>query len=352
MIHSNGSGRTRRSLSRRTARLATAFAISAGLVLSAAACSSDAAGGDSADAGASDGSGIEGKRISYISFGQQYEFIVGLTTTLEDRLEEAGAEVTTLDGKSDPNLQTTQVQDALAQQPDALIIDPVDPSLMTAAIQRANQQGVPVFIVESLPEGVEYTSFVGYDNVAAGALGAETLAEAIGDEGTVIQLQGGEASKQARERKEGFDTEMKNHPNITVRDLKTEWTAENANSMTLDAFTADPNIVGIWSHNDEMIRGSVEALRQLGKTAPAGEDGHIVIVGHDGTPLALQRIRDGVQDATVVYDAIEMGNITADNLIAFFAGEDFEKDTIIVPFIANSANVDDKSLWGNLPSLN
>jgi ribose transport system substrate-binding protein len=101
-----------------------------------------------------------------------------------------------------------------------------------------------------------------------------------------------------------------------------------------------------------MIRGAVEALRHLGKTAVAGEDGHVVIVGHDGTPLALNRIREGVQDGTVVYDAIEMGNTTADNIIAFFAGEDFPKDTIIDPFIADSTNVDDDSLWGNLPALN
>lgn len=347
MIH-----HTQKRTGGRFARGGLAVALSAGLLVAAAGCAAGDASAGASGGADSDGSGIEGKRISYISFGQQYEFIVGLTTTLEDRLTEAGATVTTLDGKSDPNLQTTQVQDALAQQPDAIIIDPVDPALMTAAIERANSQGVPVFIVESLPDGVEYTSFVGYDNVAAGALGAKTLAEAVGDEGTVLQLQGGEASKQANERKEGFDTEMENHPNITVRDLKTEWTAENANTMTLDAFTSDPNIVGIWSHNDEMIRGAVEALRQLNKTAVVGEDGHVVIVGHDGTPLALQRIRDGVQDATVVYDAIEMGNQTADNMIAFFADEDFPKDTIIEPFIANDGNVDDPELWGNLPALN
>ncbi|OJX63414.1 MAG: hypothetical protein BGO95_00695 [Micrococcales bacterium 73-13] len=329
------------------------IALSAGLAVALTACGSSGGGSPTtAPDGGDTASGIAGKRISYISFGQQYEFIVGLTTTIESRLKEAGAQVTTLDGKSDPNLQTTQVQDALAQQPDALIIDPVDPSLMTAAIQSANAQGVPVFIVESLPDGVDYASFVGYDNVAAGELGADTLAKFIGEQGTVLQLQGGVASKQAGERKEGFDKAIAKYPNITVRDLKTEWTAENANSMTLDAFTSDPDIVGIWSHNDEMIRGAVAALDQLGKNAKSGESGHVFIVGHDGTPLALQRIRDGIQDATVVYDAIEMGNLTADNMIAFFSGKSFPKDTIIKPFIANAANVDDASLWGNLPALN
>jgi ribose transport system substrate-binding protein len=340
--HSN-----RPSWRKRFGKIGLAAVLTVGLTVGASACSSGAAAPKSAD----QTNGISGKRITFVTFGMQYEFIVGLVTTVKDRLEKAGAVVTIVDGKSDPNLQTTQLQDALAQQPDAVLVDPVDPALMTAGIQKANQQGVPVFIVESLPDNANYTSFVGYDNVAAGALGAKTLAQAVGDSGTVLQLQGGEASKQAQQRKQGFDTEMAKHPKITVKNLKTEWTAENANSMTLDAFTADPNIVGIWSHNDEMIRGAVEALKQRGKTATVGNPGHIAIVGHDGTPLALKRIQQGVQDASVVYDAIKMGNVTADNAEAFFSGKSFQKDTTIQPFIADVTNVSDPALWGNLPAL-
>ena len=339
-----------RSSRRRAFRAAAALAIGIGLVASTAACASGSSSGAAATSGSG---GLAGKRITYVTFGMQYEFITGLVSTVQQGLEAAGAKVTIVDGKSDPNLQTTQIGDALAQQPDALIVDPVDPSLMIAGIQKANQQGVPVFINESLPEGVDYAGFVGYDNVAAGKLGADTLGALVNGTGTVLQLQGGEASKQAGQRKQGFDDEMAaKFPGVTVKSLKTEWTAENANSMTLDAFTSDPNIVGIWSHNDEMLRGSNEALKQLGKDAPAGQPGHISVVGHDGTPLALQRIRAGSQDASVVYDAIKMGNITVDDITAYFNGKSFDKDTTIQPFIANSTNVDDPALWGNLPALN
>lgn len=351
-----GTGMTR-SLTRATrrglgvGRRGAAAILGISLTVAVAACG----GGTDAGAetgGAEESTGIEGKQVTFVTFGMQYEFIVGLVSTVEQDLEEAGAVVTIIDGRSDPNLQTTQIQDALPQQPDALIVDPVDPDLMIAGIQSANDQGVPVFIVEALPEGVEYEAFVGYDNIAAGALGAQELAELVGEEGTVLQLRGGEGSKQAGERKEGFDVEMENYPSITVMDLATEWTAENANSMVLDAFTANPDVVGIWSHNDEMLRGSEQALRQLNQLVPADEDGHIAAVGHDGTPLALERIRNGTQDASVVYDAIEMGEIAAANVIAHFDDEPFEKDTIIEPFLADPSNVDDAELWGNLPALN
>lgn len=357
--------RHRRKASRGQRRSGRALAL---LLLSAlvlAACGTDdGAGSDTAAADQGDpatgtdnsatddaATGIEGADLHFVTFGMQYEFIVGLVSTTESELEAAGANVTVVDGRSDPNLQTTQIQDALAQQPDALIVDPVDPDLMLSGIQSAGEQGVPVFVAESLPEGVEYTAFVGYDNVAAGALGAETLADLIGGEGTVLQLKGSDGSKQARERKQGFDEAMANYPDITVRDLNTEWTAENANSMVLDAFTTNPDIAGVWSHNDEMIRGAAQALEQLGRLTPSGEEGHVSIVGHDGTPLALQRIREGTQDASVVYDAIEMGRITASNIVAHLNGEAFDQDTIIEPFMVDSSNVDEPTMWGNLEGL-
>jgi hypothetical protein len=42
-----------------------------------------------------------------------------------------------------------------------------------------------------------------------------------------------------------------------------------------------------------MVRSVVSALRQIGKLVPLGKEGHVVIVGLDGTPLALDRIHDG-----------------------------------------------------------
>jgi ribose transport system substrate-binding protein len=336
----NTTNRISKSSGRHRLRAVAALAIGVGLIVGTAACST---GTSSTGAPTSATGELAGKRITYVTFGMQYEFIVGLVSTVQEGLEAAGATVTILDGKSDPNLQTTLIQDALVQQPDAIIVDPVDPSLMIAGIQKANQQKVPVFITESLIEGVEYEAFVGYDNVAAGKLGADTLGALVNGTGTVLQLQGGEASKQAGERKKGFDAEMAaKYPGVTVKSLKTEWTAENANSMTLDAFTSSP----------DMLRGSNEALKQLGKDASAGSAGHIAIVGHDGTPLALQRIRAGSQDASVVYDAIKMGQITVENIIAYFGGKTFDKDTIIEPFIVDKANVEDASMWGNLPALN
>ena len=60
----------------------------------------------------------------------------------------------------------------------------------------------------------------------------------------------------------------KAHVNVKVKSLNTKWVADNAYKMVLNGFTQNPDIKGVFSHNDEMIRGIVSALRQIGKLDP------------------------------------------------------------------------------------
>ena len=233
--------------------------------------------------------GIKGKTIEYIAFGLQFEYQVALVNGVKKRAADAGVVLHVIDGKGDPNLQVTQVLDAVTKKPDALLINPVDAKLLVAGVKKAN---IPVFIMENPPPEGAYLSIVDFDNVAGGAMGADELGRALGGKGVVLETRGSTGSEQAQLRHKGFTEEMKaKFPDITVKSLNTEWVADNAYKMSLDALTQDPNVKGVFSHNDEMIRGVVSALRQTGKLTPPGDANHITVVGLDGTPLALQRIR-------------------------------------------------------------
>jgi ribose transport system substrate-binding protein len=87
-------------------------------------------------------------------------------------------------------------------------------------------------------------------------MGADALAELIGGKGTVLETRGSVGSEATELRHKGFGERMKSkHPDVTVKSLNTEWVADNAYKMVLDAFTQDPNTKGVFSHNDEMLRG-------------------------------------------------------------------------------------------------
>lgn len=67
----------------------------------------------------------------------------------------------------------------------------------------------------------------------------------------------------------------------------------------------------------------------------------------DGTPLALQRIRSGEQDATVNQDPFEMGALAVRSAVAAIKGEEVPAQQLLPPTLVTKENVDDPSLWGN-----
>jgi ribose transport system substrate-binding protein len=287
--------------------------------------------------------------VSYITFGNQFDFQVALVDQVKKTLTEGGIEkVTVNDGKADPTLQTTQVQNALSLQPDVLLLDPVDAKLLTGGVQQANSNDTPVFLLENAPETGTWESFVRFDDEAAGALAADTMAELIGGKGRVLELRGAIGSGQADAREKGFDERMSSkYPDIEVVSLKAEWVEDKALTLILDAFTKNPDVAGIWSHNDTMLRGATGALQQLGKLQPAGTPGHVAMVGLDGTPEALGNIRTGIQDATVLQPADQIGKAAADSIVNFCDGKEVEKSVVVPPELITKENVDDPQLWGN-----
>jgi ribose transport system substrate-binding protein len=289
--------------------------------------------------------GAKGKTVEYITFGLQFEYQVAMVEGIKKKAAEAGVNLRVIDGKGDPNLQVTAVLDAVTKKPDALLINPVDAKLLVAGVKRANEANIPVFIMENAPPEGKYLSFVDFDNEAGGAMGADALAKLIGDKGTVLETRGSTGSAQAEARHKGFTERMASaHPNVTVKSLNTEWVADNAYKMVLDALTQDPNIVGVFSHNDEMIRGVVSALRQTGKL------GQVKVVGLDGTPLALQRIREGTQDATVEQSPYAMGGAIFDAIVAYFNGQPVNPSAQTKPTLIDKSNVDGPGRWGNAKS--
>ena len=293
-------------------------------------------------------SAAKGKTVEYIAFGLQFEYQVALVNGIKKRAADAGVVLHVIDGKGDPNLQVTQVLDAVTKKPDALLINPVDAKLLVAGVKRANEAKIPVFIMENPPPEGDYLSIVDFDNVAGGKMGADELARAIGGKGVVLETRGSTGSAQAEARHKGFTEEMKaKHPDIEVKSLNTEWVADNAYKMVLDALTQSPNVKGVFSHNDEMIRGVVSALRQTNKLLPAGDPNHITVVGLDGTPLALQRIREGTQDASVEQSPIAMGSFIFDQILAYFDGKPIEKTGQTKPVLITKATADGADHWGN-----
>jgi ribose transport system substrate-binding protein len=291
---------------------------------------------------------LKGKNLAYIAFGLQYEYQVTLVNRVKELAAEKGMNISVYDGKGDPSTQTTQLLDVVSKQPDIILLNPVDATLLQGGVRKANESKIPLFMLENLPPEGEWVAYNTFDDVSGGAAGADAIAKLTGGKGLVLEVRGAIGSGQSEKRFKGFhDQAAAKYPDIKIETLKAEWTADNAHTLVLDAFTRDPNVAGIWAHNDEMIRGVVSALRQIDRLKLAGEEGHVPIVGFDGTPLGLERIREGTQDADVGQNPFSMAESIVLEMENHFAGKPVAKDTLIQPVMIWKENVDSQDNWGN-----
>lgn len=300
--------------------------------------------------------GARGNRVSYLTFGIDFNYTNGLefeyqTTLLEaikKKAAEAGLVMQVFGCKGDPQLQLTQILDAVTKKPDALLLNPLDANLIVAGVKRANEANIPIFIIGNPPSEGNFLGLADFDNEAGGAMGADELAKLIGEKGVVLEALGSGESNQTQLRHKGFIERIKaRYPDIEVRSLKTQWVANNANKIMLDAFTQNPNFSGVFSENDQMVPGVLSALRRIGKLVPIAQQGHVAIVGMNGTPGALDRIRKATQDASVGKDPNGMAGIVLNQIIAYFEGKPFDAKGQTKPILITKVNVDDPNLWGN-----
>ncbi|MEP0324701.1 sugar ABC transporter substrate-binding protein [Bauldia litoralis] len=287
----------------------------------------------------------EKPQIAVLLFSRGFEFMVALDQGAQAEAEKLGVDITVLDGQSNTEVQTRQIEDLLVSGVDAIVISPNNSEEIVPAVRKANEANVPVVAVDGVVgEGADVVSYVGFDNAAGGATAADYLA-GLGDISEVLELQGALGAYHAQKRGGGFNDAAKGKFEVLSRPA--EWTAENAQAITADVLTANPDVDGIFTHNDEMIRGVLAGLRQIDKAAKVGEEGHVVIVGIDGTPLALQRIRDGEQDGTVNQDPFEMGALAVRSAVAALNGETVPPQQLLPATMVTKENVDDPDLWGN-----
>ncbi len=174
--------------------------------------------------------------------------------------------------------------------------------LETLAPTNANQDvGQQITDVRNLINtGAEGLIIVPSDS-GMGVTACEKMGEDLGGKGTVLSLQGDLATINGRDRTDGFKECMtKNYPDMQVIERPTKWQTERATSVAQTVLTANPDLAGIYMQSDSvMLAGVLNVLDRAGNGAKVGEDGHIVLVSIDGTPLALEKIRSGKLDAAV-----------------------------------------------------
>lgn len=217
-----------------------------------------------------------------------------------DSKDDVEYQVLTTDG--DDNKEIQAIKDFIAQYGDKafFVADPASRANTANIVEICEEAGCYVTILWHHAEGLEpadFNSFVAHmspDDFVAGYNTAKHLFELMGGKGKVCALYGTQGEDSAANRYAGFQAALEEYPEIEMLDMQVaSWSQDQAMSFTQTWLSTYEQIDAIWSANDTMGLGAIEALKLEGK------NGQILVCGCDGIAAAYEAIEAGDMACTV-----------------------------------------------------
>ncbi|QHD07492.1 sugar ABC transporter substrate-binding protein [Pseudomonas sp. R76] len=234
------------------------------------------------------------------------------------------------DARADVVKQLSQVENFISQKVDAIIVNPVDTASTKNIISAATKAGIPLVFVNRRPDQKDLPKdvvAVTSDDVEAGRLQMQYIAEKLGGKGKIVILLGDLANNSTTNRTKGVKEVLAKYPGITIEQEQTgTWLRDRGMTLVNDWLTQGREFNAVLANNDEMAIGASMALKSAG-----AKPGSVLIAGVDGTPDGLNAITKGDMAASAFQDVKgqAVGSVEAARKMA--KHEPVEQN-VIIPF--------------------
>lgn len=301
-----------------------------------------ASGAAAEQTSAADIPSLEGKTVGIAAKDIVHDFSRVVYDTVQARVEELGGEVIATQAEAKENKHVSDVENLIAQKPDAIIVILGDATTLGPALEKVNEAGIPLFTIDFQSEFS--TNNVTSDNWVIGSTVARTIAEDIGGEGKILVFNGFPGVAPCRIRHTELEVVLEDYPKVTLIEPelqdKYEGTVEDAKQQINDALRRLPEgeIDAVWSCWDIPQIGAAQAIDAAGRD-------EIKVYGVDAEPGALDMIADPESSftATVAQQTKVMGTRSADNVALFLSGavDEVPTTTYLDPVFIDKDNVNE-----------
>jgi ribose/xylose/arabinose/galactoside ABC-type transport system permease subunit/ABC-type sugar transport system substrate-binding protein len=184
---------------------------------------------------------------------------------LADKAKELGVETSFLGPPTvDVNAQIDEIQRAIAQKVDGIIMVPMSDAL-TPAIDEAITAGIPVVCADADAPSSKRYAFVGTGNYNAGFQGGEQLAKLLGGRGEVALLTIPGVDNLAQ-RIKGYQDALAKYPDIKIVQVGNDHGSQTEAEKECRALIqAHPKLAGFGSAGAIGGQGAAVATKQAGK---------------------------------------------------------------------------------------
>ena len=236
----------------------------------------------------------------------------------------------------DSKKQTEQVNQFIDEGVDLLIVAPNQLGILSTAIDRAYDAGIPVVLYDRKSDSEKYTAFMGCDNYLIGQSMGCFIAQRLKGNGRVVEIRGLEGSSPALERHRGFVDAIKNYPKVSlVTSEAGDWKEESGGRAMKRILQQTQDFDFVYCHNDRMAKGAYNIVQQMGITRPyryTGVDGMATEGG------GLEMVKEGILEASYLYPT------KGDELIALvlkiLSHQPFKRDNYLSTSIVTESNAE------------
>ncbi|MDG4953263.1 ribose ABC transporter substrate-binding protein RbsB [Actinobacillus equuli] len=237
-------------------------------------------------------------------------FFVTLKEGAEKKAKDLGYKLVVLDSQNDPAKELANVEDLTVRGAKVLLINPTDSEAVGNAVAIANKKNIPVITLDRGANKGEVVSHIASDNVAGGKMAGDFIAEKVGKNAKVIQLEGIAGTSAARERGEGFKQAVAANQFEVLASQPADFDRTKGLNVTENLLASHGAAKAVFAQNDEMALGALRAIKAAGKD--------IIVVGFDGTDDAVKAVKGGKLAATIAQQPDKIGELgveTADKLL-------------------------------------
>lgn len=243
--------------------------------------------------------------LGFCNVGNEGGWRAANTVSIKNAAKEAGIELIYAEANNSQEDQIEIIRGFINLGVDVISFSPIVESGWDDILIEANEAGIPLILSDRLIKNEDsqlYTTFLGSDFREEGRRAARWVITNmdITKELNVVEIQGARSSTPAVERKKGFEELIEDYSNINIILSKTgNYTFDDGKAVmneflcTMEEENKEIHLV--YSHNDDMALGAIEAIEEYG--LKPGED--IKIVSIDGIKQAILAIRDGKLNCSV-----------------------------------------------------
>jgi ribose transport system substrate-binding protein len=267
----------------------------------------------------------EAPRVALVLKTLNSPFFIDMEKGAQEAAKRLGVNLTVqaAEREVDVDKQMQIIENLIQTGVKVLLVTPSGSKEIAPAIAKANQAGIKVVVVDTRVDakaakdaGIHVESYVGSDNYEGGKIAGKYLLEATGGTANVGVLEGIPGHETGDERLRGFRDAVKDAKGIKIVASQTaNWERDQGFTVFQNMLEAHPEIDAVFSANDMMALGAVEAI------AAGGKKGKIKVVGYDAVEDARKAIAEGTILASVAQFPSEMGRVAVESAAKLLKGE-------------------------------